>query len=144
MNRVTGAVPGYSKRSLTQKLGIPSGTQVVVRGEPRSYLSLVGSLPPGIAVTSRLSTHSPFIHQFASRKSELRAEFPRLARALADQGMLWVSWPKKASGVETDLNENIVRELGLAQGLVDVKVCAVDEVWSGLKFVRRMANRNPQ
>jgi hypothetical protein len=144
MNRVTGAMPGYSKRSLTEKLGIPSGTRLVVRGEPRPYLSLVGRLPAGTTVTSRLSTHSPFIHQFACRQLELRAEFPRLAHALADQGMLWVSWPKKASGGETDLNENIVREFGLAQGLVDVKICAVDEVWSGLKFVRRVANRKPQ
>ena len=137
-------MPGYSKRSLTEKLGIPSGSRVVVRGEPRPYSSMVGSLPEGTAVTSRLSTGMPFIHQFARRRSDLKAEFPRLASALADQGMLWVSWPKKASGVETDLNENIVRELGLAQGLVDVKVCAVDEVWSGLKFVRRVANRKPQ
>lgn len=144
MNRVTGVMPGYSKRSLSEKLGIPAGTRVVVRGEPRPYLSLVGRLPPGTAVTPRLSPDSRFIHQFASCQSELRAEFPRLAKALADQGMLWVSWPKKTSGLESDLNENIVRDLGLAQGLVDVKVCAVDEVWSGLKFVRRVANRNPQ
>jgi len=137
-------MPGYSKRSLTEKLDVPSGGRLVVRGEPRPYLSLVGRLPPGTAVTSRLFTNSPFIHQFACRQSELRAEFPRLAHSLADQGMLWVSWPKKASKVETDLNENIVRDLGLAQGLVDVKVCAVDEVWSGLKFVRRVANRKPQ
>jgi hypothetical protein len=144
MHRVTGPVPGYSKRSLTEKLGISSGIRLVVRGELRPYLSLVGRLPPGTTLTSRLSSRSPFIHQFVSRRSELRAELPVLAQALADQGMLWVSWPKKASGVETDLNENIVRELGLAQGLVDVKVCAVDEVWSGLKFVRRLANRKQQ
>lgn len=66
---------------------------------------------------------------------------PRLAGVLADRGSLWISWPKKASGVKTDLDENCIREIGLAQGLVDVKVCAVDEVWSGLKFVRRMENR---
>ena len=135
---------GYSQRSLTEKLGIPSGKRLVVRNEPRPYPSLVGRLPPGSNPTSRLSRNSAFIHQFASRQSELRADFPRLAEALADDGMLWVSWPKRASGVTTDLNENIVREIGLAQGLVDVKVCAVDEVWSGLKFVRRLANRKPQ
>jgi len=129
---------GYSQRSLTEKLGIPSGKRLVVRNEPRSYPSLVGPLPPGSSPTSRLSRNSAFIHQFASRQSELRADFPRLSQALADDGMLWVSWPKRASGVTTDLNENIVREIGLAQGLVDVKVCAV------LKFVRRLANRKPQ
>src|SRR5919107_2499668 len=140
MNRVTDAMSGYSQRSLTEKLGIPAGKRLVVRNEPRPYVSLVGELPPGSVLTPRLSKNSAFIHQFTSRASELRADFPRLAQALADDGMLWVSWPKRASGVATDLNENIVRELGLAQGLVDVKVCAVDEVWSGLKFVRRLIN----
>ena len=144
MNRVTEAKPGYSQRSLTAKLGIPPGRRLVVRKQPRPYVSLVGQLPPGSVLTSRLTKNSTFIHQFASRASELQADFSRLAHALADDGMLWVSWPKRASGVTTDLNENIVREMGLAQGLVDVKVCAVDEVWSGLKFVRRLADRKPK
>jgi hypothetical protein len=144
MNRVTNTMPGYSRRSLTEKLGIPPGQRLVVRHEPRPYPLLVGRLPSGSSLTSRLFRNSGFIHQFATRTSDLRADFPRLAQALADDGMLWVSWPKRSSGVVTDLNENIVRELGLAQGLVDVKVCAVDEVWSGLKFVRRLVNRKPQ
>jgi hypothetical protein len=78
---------------------------------------------------------------FAKSGSELKKEFPRIAKALAPAGMLWVSWPKKSSGVATDLDENIIREIGLAAGLVDVKVCAVTEVWSGLKFVRRVKDR---
>ena len=88
-----------------------------------------------------MSRGAPFIHQFARRKADLTEMFPRLARALADGGMLWISWPKKTSKVATDLTEDIVRGLGLPLGLVDVKVCAVDETWSGLKFVRRKALR---
>lgn len=82
-----------------------------------------------------------FIHLFTKSKAALAGQFKALTKRLAPAGMLWVSWPKKSSGVETDLNENIVREIGLASGLVDVKVCAVTEVWSGLKFVRRLKDR---
>jgi hypothetical protein len=78
-----------------------------------------------------------FIHQFARRKDDLAEAFPRLAQALADDGMVWISWPKKTSKIATDLTEDVVRGLGLPLGLVDVKVCAIDETWSGLKFVRR-------
>lgn len=133
---------GYSQRSLSEKLGIKPGTRVVALGAPRTYSSLLGRLPPGATLHSRLSAHPPFIHRFVRRRHELRVDFPRLANALRDGGTLWISWPKKASGVDTDLDENIVREIGLAEGLVDVKVCAVDEVWSGLKFVRRVGNRS--
>jgi hypothetical protein len=132
---------GYSGRTLSEKLGIEPGTRVVALGAPPTYSSWLGTLPPGATLHSRVSKQSGFIHQFVRRRDELAAGFPRLAKSLADEGTLWISWPKKASGVETDLNENIVRELGLALGLVDVKVCAVDEIWSGLKFVRRMGNR---
>ena len=78
---------------------------------------------------------------FTKSRTELARDFPRLTRALAPAGMLWVSWPKKSSGVATDLDENVVRKIGLEAGLVDVKVCAVTEVWSGLKFVRRVKDR---
>ena len=78
---------------------------------------------------------------FTKSKSELTKEFKRISKQLSPAGMLWVSWPKKSSGVSTDLDENIVRQIGLAAGLVDVKVCAVTEVWSGLKFVRRVKDR---
>ena len=78
---------------------------------------------------------------FTKSSTALKKEFPGVAKRLAPAGMLWVSWPKQASGVPTDLNENIVREIGLAAGLVDVKVCAVTDIWSGLKFVRRLKDR---
>jgi hypothetical protein len=132
---------GYSKRSLADKLGIKAGTRVVALQAPPTYAALLGPLPGGASLHSRLRASSGFIHRFARRRNELAADFPRLAQALTDQGTLWISWPKQGSGVDTDLDENIIREIGLAQGLVDVKVCAVDEVWSGLKFVRRLGNR---
>ena len=132
---------GYSQRSLPDKLGIRRGTQVIAIGAPHSYRSTLGELPQGASVHARLPASSRFIHCFVRRRSELADKFPRLARALSDDGMLWISWPKKSAGLESDLTENGVREMGLALGLVDVKVCAVDEVWSGLKFVRRVSNR---
>jgi hypothetical protein len=135
------ATAGYSKRTLVEKLGIKPGMQVAVLGAPASYPSLLGTLPTGTTLRSRLPASAAFIHQFARRRKDLMADFPRLARALTDQGTLWISWPKQTSGVDTDLNENVVREIGLGHGLVDVKVAAVDEVWSGLKFVRRVVNR---
>jgi hypothetical protein len=135
---------GYSNRALSDKLGIKPGTRIVALNAPAAYPSLLGTLPAGATLHSRLPSSSGFIHRFARRRDELTADFPRLARALADDGTLWISWPKQASGVATDLSEDVVREIGLAEGLVDVKVCAVDEVWSGLKFVRRVENRARQ
>ena len=136
-----GVMAGYSKRSLADKLGIKAGTRVVALQAPPTYAALLGTLPSGASLHSRLPGSSGFIHRFARHRNELAADFPRLAQALPDDGTLWISWPKQASGVDTDLDENVIRQIGLAQGLVDVKVCAVDEVWSGLKFVRRIANR---
>jgi hypothetical protein len=132
---------GYSKRTLVEKLGIRPTTRVIALGAPPTYLSLLGALPAGSSLHFRLPAASEFIHRFARSRGDLAADFPRLARALTDTGTLWISWPKRASGVETDLTENSVREIGLKEGLVDVKVCAIDEVWSGLKFVRRVENR---
>jgi len=132
---------GYSQRTLSQKLGIKPGTRVVVLGAPKSYPSLLGSLPPGATLHSRLPRATQFIHRFVARRQELAADFTRLAGSLTDDGCLWISWPKKSSGVATDLDENVVRDMGLPLGLVDVKVCAVDDTWSALKFVRRVERR---
>jgi len=132
---------GYSSRSLADKLGIKPGTQVLVLSAPPAYPSLLGELPDGATLHTRAATTSAFTHWFVRKRDDLDISFPRLARTLSDKGTLWVSWPKQASGVKTDLNENIIREVGLKEGLVDVKVIAVDEVWSGLKFVRRVQNR---
>ena len=124
-----------------QKLGIKSGSTIAVLGAPRGYARTLGKLPPG--VTHRTSAVGPLdlIQFFTSERQELERRFAALARALAPAGMLWISWPKKASGVATDLTEDVIRVIGLAHGLVDVKVAAVDDVWSGLKFVRRIKDR---
>jgi hypothetical protein len=135
-------VAGYSTRSLSEKLGIRPGTRIIALGAPPDYRSWLGPLPPETSISSRLPQSAEFIHRFARSRRELGANLPRMARALADDGALWISWPKKSSGVESDLNENVIRDQGLELGLVDVKVCAIDEVWSGLKFVRRVANRS--
>ena len=124
-----------------QKLGIKSGSTIAVLGAPRGYARTLGKLPWG--VTHRTSAVGPLdlIQFFTSERQELERRFAALARALAPAGMLWISWPKKASGVATDLTEDVIRVIGLAHGLVDVKVAAVDDVWSGLKFVRRIKDR---
>ena len=132
---MTGA--GYSGRALAAKLGIRPGERVVALGVPAHYLDLLQPLPASAVLRFRLGRTERFIHRFASRQAELVRAFPRLAGALADDGMLWISWPKRASGVPTDLTEDRIREIALPYGLVDVKVCAVDEIWSGLKLVRR-------
>ncbi len=125
-----------------QKLGIKSGSSIAVLGAPRGYARTLGKLPSG--VTHRTSAVGPLdlIQFFTSERQELERRFAALARALAPAGMLWISWPKKASGVATDLTEDVIRVIGLAHGLVDVKVAAVDDVWSGLKFVRRLKDRS--
>jgi hypothetical protein len=134
-------MPGYSGTPLTKKLGI----------EPKQRITFVG-LPADVRAELRETLAEcelardgrvpiDFAMVFVKEQSVLMAEFARLAELLGPAGMLWVAWPKKASGVATDLNENDVRRIGLAAGLVDVKVCAVSEVWSGLKFVRRVKDR---
>jgi hypothetical protein len=132
---VTG--PGYSGRALAAKLGIRPGERVVAIGTPSHYRELLEPLPAGVTFRSRLGRADRFIHRFSANRAELERAFPRLCGALADDGMLWISWPKRASGVPTDLSEDRIREIALPHGLVDVKVCAVDDVWSGLKLVRR-------
>jgi hypothetical protein len=119
---------------------------IIAISAPKGYRALLGTLPAGARIATRAGTARgtrDFIHCFVTARRELATRFPGLARALAPAGMLWVSWPKGTSGVTTDLTENVVREIGLANGLVDVKVCAVDATWSGLKFVRRVKDRPP-
>ncbi|MBI4301972.1 MAG: DUF3052 domain-containing protein [Chloroflexi bacterium] len=132
----------YSKKSLAEKLGIKEGFEVLVLNPPGDYGRLLGELPRGVSVIKSLKGQpSSFIHFFTKSKEELENRFPILKEALSFSGMLWVSWPKLSSKIDIDLNENIVREIGLKNGLVDVKVCAIDENWSGLKFVHRLKDR---
>ncbi len=132
---------GYSKKSLIEKLGIKDGFAIAIVGAPENYAATLGKLPPGVKQANKLKGPLDFIQFFTSRRSHLNEQFPGLKTALSPSGMLWVSWPKGSSGVPPDVTENGVREIGLAIGLVDVKVCAVDEVWSGLKFVYRIRDR---
>jgi hypothetical protein len=132
---------GYSGKTLVEKLGIKPGTRIAILNAPRGYRATLGKLPPGVIVATAARGSLPFIHFFTRSRTALEAKFAGLVRALAPAGALWVSWPKQASGVSTDLTEDVVRAVALAGGLVDVKVCAVDDVWSGLKLVRRVKDR---
>ena len=131
---------GYSGKPLAEKLGIKPGMRVVALNAPRGYRALLGKLPVGARV-GESATPRAFVHWFVRDRRTLEAQFAALARDLAPAGMLWVSWPKRGAKIATDLTETVVREVGLGTGLVDVKVCAVDETWSGLKFVRRLKDR---
>ena len=132
---------GYSKKSLVEKLGIKEGFAIAILGAPVNYAATLGRLPAGVTHATKMKGPLDFIQFFSSRRSHLDEQFPKLKASLSPSGMLWVSWPKGSSGVPTDLTENVVRDIGLTNGLVDVKVCAVDEVWSGLKFVYRIKDR---
>jgi len=133
---------GYAKTPLVKKLGLKEGMTAVILNAPAYYLDLLAPLPqPFTMFTDLTQTAINFIHFFTKTQIELEQEFPQLKTALAKNGLLWISWPKKVAKVPTDLDGNIVREIGLANGLVDVKVAAVDDVWSGLKFVYRLEDR---
>ena len=132
---------GYSARSLVDKLGIKSGTRIAIINAPRGYRATLGSLPPGVVLASAARGSFPFIQFFTRSRSLLQTKLAMLLRALEPDGALWISWPKKASGVATDMTEDAVREITLPLGLVDIKVAAVDDIWSGLKLVRRLRNR---
>jgi hypothetical protein len=132
---------GYSKTPLLKKLGLKPGFRLMILNAPKNYPEILGELPENVIVENTLVGPFDFIHFFTTRQEALTAEFPQLKQALAPAGMLWISWPKRSSKVETDLTEDIIRVIGLENGLVDVKVAAVDEVWSGLKFVYRLKDR---
>jgi hypothetical protein len=134
-------VAGYSGKPLVQKLGIKPGATIAIVNAPRGYDGILGTLPREVKRKASAVGTLDFIQVFTDSKRELERRFPALERALAPAGMLWISWPKRASGVATDLTEDVIRAIGLAHRLVDVKVAAVDEVWSGLKFVRRVKDR---
>jgi Protein of unknown function (DUF3052) len=134
-------MPGYSGTPLPKKLGVKDGFCVRFVAAPADVLSELKAALVGCKVIRNGETPLDFVMVFTKSKTELIGEFKRVSRQLAPAGMFWVSWPKKSSGVPTDLDENVVREIGLAAGLVDVKVCAVTDVWSGLKFVRRLKDR---
>jgi len=134
-------MPGYSGTPLPKKLGIKDGFRVWLDDAPRDVRTELKAALAGCEMVSDGKTLLDFAMVFTKSKAELAEKFARIAKRLAPAGMLWVSWPKKTSSVATDVDENIVRGIGLTAGLVDVKVCAVTEIWSGLKFVRRLKDR---
>jgi len=136
-----GAGAGYSGTPLPKKLGFKEGTQAAVAGAPGGFKRLLGALPKGSTLAAPASAALDLGILFVTRAIDLRRAFPIWAHRLKPAGMLWVAWPKAASGAETDLTEAAVRGIGLHDGLVDVKVCAIDATWSGLKFVRRRMDR---
>ena len=134
------ASAGYSGTPLPQKLGLKPGMRVLALDAPPNFEGLLAGAPGDLVRMSRLGAFDCAL-AFTMRTSALVPMFDKLAPRMADTGMIWVGWPKKASGVATDLSEDAVRHAGLAAGLVDVKVCAIDATWSGLKFVRRLRDR---
>ncbi len=132
---------GYSKTPLVKKLGLKAGMRAFTIGAPEHYLTLLGPLPADVLWRKRLAAPTDFIHIFATRRSTLDKSLARAMRALAPDGIVWVSWPKGSSGVATELSGGVVRTAGQTAGLVDIKVCAVDDTWSGHKFVIPLAQR---
>jgi hypothetical protein len=132
---------GYSQTPLIKKLGIKPGSTTCIIHPPEQYFNAIAPLPEGVVVKNALRSTVDFVHFFVTRQSDFKTYLLSARDHLQLDGMIWVSWPKKASKVPTDLDENVIREFGLASGLVDVKVCAVDDIWSGLKFVIPLKDR---
>jgi hypothetical protein len=132
---------GYSGTPLPQKLGIKPGLTVVTINTPRHYRRLLGTTPEGVTFSGRLKPDSSFVHVFIKKRSELEKRLSVLREKIADTGTVWISWPKKSSSMPTDVTEDVVRAVALPLGFVDVKVCAIDETWSGLKLMVRRENR---
>jgi hypothetical protein len=132
---------GYSQTPLLKKLGIKAGASYYIYDAPFTYFTDLGDLPDGVVKKLKLVGRLDFVHLFVKESKLFQDLFISAKQCLAEDGMIWISWPKKSSKVQTDLNENIIRDFGLSAGLVDVKVCAVDEIWSGLKFVIRLKDR---
>ena len=128
--------PGYSTKPLAAKLGVAPGSTVTTVAAPPDYEEFLAP-PAGVRLRNRLAPGAEFIHVFSKSKSDLGTALARVRNAMAQDGVIWVSWPKKASGVKTDLTEDAIRELAFPLGLVDIKVCAVSDVWSGLKLMIR-------
>ena len=132
---------GCSGTPLAKKLGLKAGHSVALLNAPAGFRATLDGLPADVTFTKRVTSGHDVVHIFTRSKVELVKELPKLRRRIAQDGMIWVSWPKKASKVETDITEDVVRTIALPLGLVDVKVCAVDEVWSGVKLVIRVSER---
>jgi hypothetical protein len=135
--RIGESMAGYSGTPLAAKLGIKPGIHVCVEGAPDDYLEFLKPLPDGVVFTNELSKKTELVHIFSAKKAHLAGALAEFRAKLKSTAVIWVSWPKKSSRVPTDITEETVRELALPLGFVDIKVCAVTEIWSGLKLVVR-------
>jgi hypothetical protein len=132
---------GYSGTPLAKKLGIKEGFKIRLINPPEYYSELFTDMPEKISILKDTKTKKNFIHCFVKQEKELHKNIASLKNEIEPNGIIWISWPKKASKVSTDITEDVIRNLALANGLVDIKVCAVDEIWSGLKLVIPVRNR---
>jgi hypothetical protein len=132
---------GYSGTPLPKKLGIREDSRVAFSGAPDDFDQVLGELPPGVRIRTAVRGPLDVIVVFVTRRAELERRIAKLIGAMEPAAGLWIAWPKRASGVPTDVTEDVVREIGLAAGLVDNKVCAINETWSGLRLVIRLRDR---
>jgi len=128
---------GYSGTPLAQKLGITAGSSVLIAGAPAGYLQTLEPLPANVRIGARLSASIDVVQLFTVHKTTLEKSLATFRRKLRPSAVVWISWPKKSSGVPTEVTEDVVRRVALPMGFVDIKVCAIDDVWSGLKLVVR-------
>ena len=134
---------GYSGTPLPKKLGIKDGHTVATVSEPEGFVTALGALPPGVRIVHDLRGHREVVVAFFTSRAALEKRLAALTKAIFPDGGLWIAWPKKTSRVPTDITEDVVRAVALPTGLVDNKVCAIDDVWSGLRLVVRVENRGP-
>jgi hypothetical protein len=132
---------GYSGTSLANKLGLKPPLTLVALGAPAEYLAWLGELPQGVRIAPKIQGKVQGVHLFVTKEADMERRLAVLRMALEPKGFVWVSWPKKASKVATDITEQTIRDVALPMGFVDIKVCAVSEVWSGLKLVIRKSER---
>jgi len=132
---------GYSGTPLAKKLGIKSPLKLLTVNAPQEYVSWLGELPEGVSLVTKAKPPVEAAHVFTTESAFLDAMLSKLRNELKQDGFVWVSWPKKASKVLTDITEDVIRDIALPLGFVDIKVCAVSEVWSGLKLVIRKSER---
>lgn len=132
---------GYSQTPLAKKLGIKEGFTIKLVNQPAHYLQLFTDMPKYLKIVPDKKVKKQFIHYFTMQAGQLAKDILPLKKEIAEDGMIWVSWPKKASKIKTDVTEDVIRQLALANGLVDIKVCAVDDTWSGLKLVIPVKDR---
>ncbi len=140
-NKTVSGTDGYSGTPLAKKLGIKPSSRLFVASTPFNYAKLLAPLPEDVKILSRMSSDIDIAHLFTTRRADLATKLESTRAKMGPDGVIWVSWPKKASKVPTDITEDTVRQVAFPLGLVDIKVCAVDETWSGLKLVIRKENR---